>query len=54
MRNIFKKFTQIFDSFDWKKDYLNKSEDLVDLERRMKIVEETEQKEAQMRIRCKI
>ena len=54
MRNIFKKFTQIVDSFDWKKDYLNKAEDVVDLERRMKIVEEQEQKEAQMRIRCKM
>ena len=56
MRNVFKKFTQIVESLnlDWKQDYINKSEDLPDLERRMKIAEETEQQQAQMRIRCKI
>lgn len=54
MKNIFKKFSQIVDSFDWKKQYINQSEDLVDLERRMKSLEEFEQKQAQIRARCKI
>lgn len=54
MKNIFKKFTQIVDSFDWKKQYLNKAEDCADLERRLKVIEDSEQKEAQFRIKCRI
>lgn len=54
MKNIFKKFTQIVDSFDWKKQYLNKSEDGADFERRLKIVEDSEQKDALLRIRMKM
>ena len=54
MRNIFKKFEQIVESFDWKKQYLNKAEDLADYERRMKSLEKMEQQEAQIRIRCKM
>jgi len=54
MRNKFKKFTQIVDAFDWKKQYLNKAEDLADYERRVKSIEKMEQEEAQIRIRCKM
>ena len=46
---IFKKFLELAFN-DWKKDYINKAEDLPDLERRMHHVENYEQQQAQIKL----
>lgn len=39
-------------SFDWKNDYLSRSENLSDLERRLKYVQESEQRLAEIKLKA--
>lgn len=50
LKNIGKAITYV--AYDWKKDYVAASSNLAELEKRLKYVQESEQKLAELRLKC--